>query len=136
MAQSRFTALETINSRKAKQIEITPQKISEIFGRDVFTDRKMRDHVSGDVFKSVQKSISDGTRIEREVADQVANAMKEWALKRGVTHYTHWFQPLTGSTAEKHDAFFETSSDGIAIEKFRGELLVQQEPDASSFPNG
>lgn len=135
MAQTRFSALETINSRKAKEIKITPQKISEIFAKDVFTDDKMRNHVSGEVFKSVQKSINDGTRIDREVANQVANAMKEWAVQRGVTHYTHWFQPLTGSTAEKHDAFFETSENG-AIEKFRGELLVQQEPDASSFPNG
>jgi len=135
MAQTRFSALETINSRKAKEMKITPQKISEIFAKDVFTDEKMRNHVSGEVFKSVQKSINDGTRIDREVANQVANAMKEWAVQRGVTHYTHWFQPLTGSTAEKHDAFFETSENG-AIEKFKGELLVQQEPDASSFPNG
>ena len=136
MSQIRFNALKLINNRKPKHIEITDGKISDIFGKNVFNDKSMRDHLSGDVFKSVQKSISDGTRIDRKIAGQVANAMKEWAMKKGVTHYTHWFQPLTGSTAEKHDAFFETTSSGEAIEKFRGEMLVQQEPDASSFPNG
>jgi len=96
----------------------------------------MRQYLTKDAFKGVMSAIYDGTKIDRKIADQVASSMKEWALSKGVTHYTHWFQPLTGATAEKHDAFFETIGNGMAIEKFGGSQLVQQEPDASSFPSG
>jgi glutamine synthetase len=96
----------------------------------------MREYLPSDAFKSMMESIQNGTRLDRKMADQVASAMKDWALTKGATHYTHWFQPLTGSTAEKHDAFFKPIGPGKAIEKFDGDLLVQQEPDASSFPNG
>ncbi len=136
MSKVRFEALGTLFHRKPVEIPIGNEKISDYFGRKVFGEKQMRQHLPGDAFKSVQKSIDSGNRIERQVADQVAAAMKEWAIGMGVTHYTHWFQPLTGSTAEKHDAFFEPTDGGGAIEKFRGDMLVQQEPDASSFPNG
>lgn len=136
MSKVRFEALETLFHRKPKQIEISKDKISDYFGSKVFGDAQMRQHLPGDAYKSVKHSIEKGLRVEREIADQVASAMKEWAIGQGVTHYTHWFQPLTGSTAEKHDAFFEPIDGGGAIEKFRGSMLVQQEPDASSFPNG
>jgi glutamine synthetase len=136
MSKVRFKALETLFDRKAKHIPLSQDKVSDYYGKNVFGERAMRNHLSSDAYKSVKKSIGDGTRIERNVADQIASGMKEWAMQKGVTHYTHWFQPLTGSTAEKHDAFFEPIEDGGAIEKFRGGMLVQQEPDASSFPNG
>jgi glutamine synthetase len=96
----------------------------------------MREYLPSDAFKSMQESIQNGTRLDRKMADQVASAMKDWAITKGATHYTHWFQPLTGATAEKHDAFFKPVGPGKAIERFDGDLLVQQEPDASSFPNG
>src|SRR5699024_9509704 len=89
-----------------------------------------------EAYKSVEKAMVDGDKINREIADQVSTGMKEWAISRGATHYTHWFQPLNGSSAEKHDAFFHYDMDGTPLEKFGGEALVQQEPDASSFPNG
>jgi glutamine synthetase len=136
MSKVRFKALETLFDRKAKFIEISKDNVADYYGKNVFGDKAMKNHLQSDAYKSVMKSIDDGTRIERDVADQVASAMKEWSTNKGVTHYTHWFQPLTGSTAEKHDAFFEPIEDGGAIERFRGEMLVQQEPDASSFPNG
>ncbi|MCB0400456.1 MAG: glutamine synthetase III, partial [Flavobacteriales bacterium] len=102
----------------------------------VFTQETMREYLPKDAYKSVMSSIDKGTRIDRDIANQVASSMKDWALTKGATHFTHWFQPLTGTTAEKHDSFFSPISGGRAIEKFDGENLVQQEPDASSFPNG
>ena len=96
----------------------------------------MRQYLTKDAYKSVMDAIENGTKIDRAIADQIASAMKDWSLSKGATHYTHWFQPLTGATAEKHDAFFEPIGNGNAIEKFGGGQLVQQEPDASSFPNG
>jgi glutamine synthetase len=111
-------------------------KLSEIFGENVFGIDAMREYLTEDAFKSVLSAIQEGTRIDRKVADPIASAMKSWASTKGATHYTHWFQPLTGTTAEKHDAFFEPSEGGRAIERFGGAQLVQQEPDASSFPNG
>jgi glutamine synthetase len=96
----------------------------------------MRQYLTNDALKSVKSAIEKGTKITRSEADQIATSLKDWALSKGATHYTHWFQPLTGATAEKHDAFFDLTLDGIAIEKFEGSQLVQQEPDASSFPNG
>lgn len=112
------------------------KRITAIFNSNVFTERIMREYLSDEAYKSLINSRKNGTRVERRVADQVASGMKAWAEERGVTHYTHWFQPLTGTTAEKHDSFFTIKSDGTAIELFDGDTLIQQEPDASSFPNG
>jgi glutamine synthetase len=109
---------------------------SERYGMSVFNEDRMRRYLTGEAFTSVKEAIYGGTKIDRKIADQVAEAMKAWAMTMGATHYTHWFQPLTGSTAEKHDAFFDLLPDGRAIEKFGGSQLVQQEPDASSFPSG
>lgn len=111
-------------------------KNSEIFGENVFHTDVMREYLPSEAYKSMLKSIDSGDRLDRAMADQVASAMKDWAITKGATHYTHWFQPLTGATAEKHDAFFKPVGPGRAIERFDGDLLVQQEPDASSFPNG
>ncbi|GAB3925841.1 glutamine synthetase III [Mucilaginibacter myungsuensis] len=110
-------------------------KISDYFGINVFDHKKLKDYLSAEAFKTVLSSTNDGEPIPRETAEQIASAMKSWAMSKGATHYTHWFQPLTGSTAEKHDAFFEPTPDG-AIERFSGDALAQQEPDASSFPSG
>mgnify|MGYP002634164640 CR=1 FL=1 len=111
-------------------------KVSELFGENVFHMEAMREYLPSEAYKSMKKAIQDGTQLDRKMADQVASAMKVWSLTKGATHYTHWFQPLTGATAEKHDAFFKPVGPGKAIERFDGDLLVQQEPDASSFPNG
>ena len=136
MATLRFQALDKATSRKPVSFEETARK-SEIFGSNVFGDKAMRQFLTSDAYKAVKNAIEQGTKIDRKIADYVAMGMKEWALSKNVTHYTHWFQPLTGTTAEKHDAFFETSMDGSdPVEKFGGTQLVQQEPDASSFPNG
>lgn len=136
MATLRFQALDKATSRKPVSFEETARK-SEIFGSNVFGDKAMRQFLTPDAYKAVKSAIELGTKIDRKIADYVAMGMKEWALSKNVTHYTHWFQPLTGTTAEKHDAFFETSMDGSdPVEKFGGSQLVQQEPDASSFPNG
>lgn len=136
MATLRFQALDKATSRKPVSFEETARK-SEIFGSNVFGDKAMRQFLTPDAYKAVKSAIELGTKIDRKIADYVAMGMKEWALTKNVTHYTHWFQPLTGTTAEKHDAFFETSMDGSdPVEKFGGSQLVQQEPDASSFPNG
>ncbi len=135
MANIRFQALkETFNRKPIKFKE--KGKHSENFGKNVFNYTAMQQMMTKAAFKSVQDAITYGKKIDRTVADQVASAMKDWALSKGATHYTHWFQPLTGTTAEKHDAFFEPIANGAALEKFAGAQLVQQEPDASSFPNG
>ena len=134
MSTLRFHAIkETFNRPSIKVQE--PQRRSAIFGSRVFNNAAMRQFLTKDSFKSVQDAVVNGSKIDRSVADHISTGMKEWAIAKGATHYTHWFQPLTGTTAEKHDAFFETTEDG-AIEKFGGGQLVQQEPDASSFPNG
>lgn len=134
MSTLRFHAIkETFNRPSIKVQE--PQRRSDIFGSRVFNNAAMRQFLTKDSFKSVQDAVVNGSKIDRSVADHISTGMKEWAIAKGATHYTHWFQPLTGTTAEKHDAFFETTEDG-AIEKFGGGQLVQQEPDASSFPNG
>jgi len=111
-------------------------KRSLIFGTNVFGLPVMQSYLPKSTFAKLLTAIEKNQAISREIADQIATAMKDWAISKGVTHYTHWFQPLTGSTAEKHDAFFEISSSGLVIEQFDGNQLVQQEPDASSFPNG
>lgn len=136
MSTIRFRALAETANRKPAAVEKLDRK-SVIFGSNVFNDKAMRQFLTGDAYKAVQNAMQHGTKIDRNIAEYVAMGMKEWALTKGVTHYTHWFQPLTGTTAEKHDAFFETSFDGSdPVEKFGGSQLVQQEPDASSFPNG
>jgi glutamine synthetase len=135
MATIRQQAYQDVLNRTPKHIELDG-KISELFGESVFHIEVMREYLPSDAFKSMMETIQNGTQLDRKMADQVASAMKDWALTKGATHYTHWFQPLTGATAEKHDAFFKPVGPGKAIESFNGELLVQQEPDASSFPNG
>lgn len=136
MSTFRFQALKETASRKIVAVEKLEKK-SKIFGSNVFNDKSMRQFLTPEAYKAVKNAVQNGAKIDRVVADQIAMGMKEWALSKDVTHYTHWFQPLTGSTAEKHDAFFETSFDGSdPVEKFGGSQLVQQEPDASSFPNG
>ncbi|MBA9077306.1 MULTISPECIES: glutamine synthetase III [Rufibacter] len=136
MAILRFKALELVNQRPPVEVKQPSEKISDYYGCNVFGLEAMRATLSGDYFKRLQFAIRTGSKVDRHLADAVAAAMKTWALSKGATHYTHWFQPLTGETAEKHDSFFDLSSDGRAIENFKGSALVQQEPDASSFPNG
>ncbi len=135
MATLRFHAVKKSLSYKTVNYQEKDRR-SEIFGKHVFNENTMRQYLTKDAFLSVMNAIQLGKKMDRTMADQVASSMKDWALSKGVTHYTHWFQPLTGATAEKHDAFFETIGNGMAIEKFGGTQLVQQEPDASSFPNG
>ena len=132
---TRFEALAKSHNRVPLSIE-EPQKRSDLFAKNVFNNEKMLQFLTKEAFGKVQAAIFSGSKIDRKIADQVAEGMKAWALTMGATHYTHWFQPLTGSTAEKHDAFFDLLSDGRGIEKFEGGQLVQQEPDASSFPSG
>ena len=136
MAFHRFKALEIVLSRTPLEVTLPSNKVSEFFGENVFGIDAMREYLSEEAFISVMSAIEQGSRIDRKMADQVAASMKSWANSKGATHYTHWFQPLTGSTAEKHDSFFEPTEGGRAIERFGGSQLVQQESDASSFPNG
>ncbi len=135
MTTFRFHVLKDVLTRTPVKFSET-EKRSEIFGINVFGEKTMRQYLTKEAYLGVTSAIKYGTKIDRKIADQVAALMKEWAMSKGVTHYTHWFQPLTGGTAEKHDAFFETIGDGLAIERFGGNELVQQEPDASSFPSG
>lgn len=135
MATLRFQAvLESLNRKPVEVIE--EQRRSELFGKNVFNEHAMRQHLTKEAFLAIKNAIDYGVKIPRDMADHISNGMKEWAISRGATHYTHWFQPLTGTTAEKHDSFFEITTSGTALEKFGGGQLVQQEPDASSFPNG
>ncbi|MGA0109186.1 MAG: glutamine synthetase III, partial [Schleiferiaceae bacterium] len=136
MPTSRYLGLEAALSHKPSVFAKPAGKASEYFGANVFNQKAMREYMPKEAFESVMKAIDRGDKIDRAIADQVATAMKAWAMAKGASHYTHWFQPLTGATAEKHDAFFEPTADGYAIEKFNGGMLVQAEPDASSFPNG
>lgn len=135
MATLRFSALEKVIDRQPMWKTLPGKKISDFYGENVFDVDKMKQYLSGDILKSVIASMEKGQRIDRQIADHVASAMKAWAISKGVTHYTHWFQPLTGRTAEKHDSFMTPVGTG-AVESFGGGQLVQQEPDASSFPNG
>ncbi|MBM3452186.1 MAG: glutamine synthetase type III [Bacteroidetes bacterium] len=135
MATKRLRAYQDVLNRKPNPIEFGG-KLSDIYAKNVFHIDVMREYLPSEAFKSMMASVNSGARLDRKNADQVASAMKDWAISKGATHYTHWFQPLTGATAEKHDAFFKPTGPGRAIERFDGDLLVQQEPDASSFPNG
>ena len=135
MSRIRFNALaETLHRTPLKVAQ--SDKRSSLFGNNVFNKHAMQQYLTRSAYESVMNAIDHGTKIDRKIADQVAVSMKDWAISKGATHYTHWFQPLTGATAEKHDAFFESINGSLAMEKFDGEQLVQQEPDASSFPNG
>ncbi|MFM7668051.1 MAG: glutamine synthetase III [Bacteroidota bacterium] len=135
MATKRLRAYQDVLNRKPNPIEFDG-KLSDLYAKNVFHADVMREYLPSETYKSMMEAINNGTRLDRKNADQVASAMKDWAISKGATHYTHWFQPLTGATAEKHDAFFKPTGPGRAIERFDGDLLVQQEPDASSFPNG
>ncbi|GGH00495.1 glutamine synthetase III family protein [Mucilaginibacter phyllosphaerae] len=136
MPNTRFQALRAVLNREIPDIKLPSSKISDYFGVNVFDKQKMKEFLSKDAYTVIIDSIDNGVPIPRDMAEQVASSMKSWAMGKGATHYTHWFQPLTGSTAEKHDAFFEPTADGGAIERFSGDALAQQEPDASSFPSG
>ena len=136
MTTFRFQALSEALSRTPKPVEYPASKASMYYASNVFTQDVMREYLPSDAYKSLLRTINEGASLDRQLASQVASAMKDWALTKEVTHYTHWFQPLTGSTAEKHDSFFTPISEGRAIERFDGDNLIQQEPDASSFPNG
>jgi len=133
MAYLRYKALDLVQQRKEVKVPTMPEKTSEFFGENTFGMAQMQESLSPDIFERVQEAIRKGRKIDEDTASVIAVAIKSWALSKGATHFTHWFQPLTGATAEKHDSFFDAAS---GLEKFRGSELVQQEPDASSFPSG
>jgi glutamine synthetase len=136
MAHLRFKAIDEAINRNPIQFEAVSNRISEVFGVNVFDRPKMKRYLSREAFDSVVSAMDEGRKIDRKIAGQVAAGMKAWAIEKGATHYSHWFHPLNGATAEKHDAFFTLDKNGEAIESFSGDFLVQQEPDASSFPSG
>lgn len=137
MSNLRFNATESAVSRSMEDVKtIESTRPTAIYGKNVFTIAKMKDYLAKSTYKELVQLVDNGQQISRDLAEHIAQAMKTWAIENGASHYTHWFQPLTGSTAEKHDAFFEPDENGNAIEKFSSDSLVQQEPDASSFPNG
>ena len=136
MQNFRFRSVELAHNRPLSTSEPVAQKVSDYFAENVFTMSKMQKYLSVEVFKTLKKSIEHQKPIGLDIADPVASAMKVWATSKGTTHYTHWFQPLTGTTAEKHDAFFSLKDKESGIEEFKGTNLIQQEPDASSFPSG
>ncbi len=136
MAHIRFKALEEVIKRRPLELRLPECKLSEIFGENVFNSDALRQFLTEDAFHGVRDAVVHNKKISRRVADSIAAGMRDWAVSKGATHYTHWFQPLTGASAEKHDAFFEPMAGGKPIERFSGSMLVQQEPDASSFPSG
>ncbi|MDD4033264.1 MAG: glutamine synthetase III, partial [Bacteroidales bacterium] len=136
MAILRFQALDKAMSRKPICSKVPYEKTSDYFAKNVFDRNKLKKYLSREAFLALIAAIDNNKSVDRKVADQIAAGMKAWAMENGVTHYTHWFQPLTGGTAEKHDAFADPQGDGTVIESFSGKLLTQQEPDASSFPSG
>jgi glutamine synthetase len=136
MATFRFIALEKTLGRKVTEVHYPSNKVSDYFGSMTFNQSVMHEYLTEEAFRAVMEAVEVGESIDRKAVDQVASAMKAWAISKGATHYTHWFHPLTGSTAEKHDAFINPLSNGLALEHFQGNELIQQEPDASSFPSG
>lgn len=132
----RFRALDNLNNPGNEIKTAGAAKVTAIFNQNVFTLKTAREFLSDEAYKSLANSIRGGKKIDRNLANQIAAGIRQWADSKGVTHFTHWFQPLTGTTAEKHDSFFTIKSDGTAIEEFDGAALIQQEPDASSFPSG
>jgi glutamine synthetase len=135
MAILRFKALESVTNRKPVEISFPNERVTSYFGMYVFDKKKMKNYLSPEVYKELIRTIETNQKLDASLADSVALGMKNWSISMGVTHFTHWFQPLTGATAEKHDAFFDLEGEEV-LEKFRGSALVQQEPDASSFPSG
>ncbi|MBN2863775.1 MAG: glutamine synthetase III [Bacteroidales bacterium] len=136
MAELRFSALREVFNREPVRIETSSKVISKYFGEDVFNLHKMEHYLSKEAFRVVKRAIDEGKSLTWQEAEQVAIGLKAWAVERGVTHFTHWFHPLTDGTAEKHDSFLETGDNGHIVENFAGAVLVQSEPDASSFPSG
>jgi glutamine synthetase len=136
MSNVRYKALELAISRPKRAIELPSNKVSDYFGSLTFNRAVMREYLSKEAYDKLIDAIEKGEKIDRRIADQVAAALKSWAISKGATHYTHWFHPLTGATAEKHDAFMVPAANGRAIEEFSSSQLIQQEPDASSFPSG
>lgn len=136
MSNFRFKSVEEASGRKAVKVELPKERVDKYYGAQVFNRQKMFEYLPKATYDSLVKAIDNREPLSREIADSVAEGMKRWAIENGARHYTHWFHPLTGSTAEKHDAFIEHDGKGGVVEKFNGKLLVQQEPDASSFPNG
>ena len=136
MESLRFKAIHNLTANPFSVDVKGSTKITQIFGENVFTLKTAREFLSDEAYKSLLASIKSGSKIDRKMGDQISAGLKGWAEKKGVTHFTHWFQPLTGATAEKHDSFFTLKGDGGALEEFDGAALIQQEPDASSFPSG
>src|ERR1700712_1467747 len=135
MQSLRFKAIDNLSSNEKVSVKAST-KITGIFGENVFTHKTARQFLSDEAYKSLLASIKNGKKIDRNMGSQIANGLRAWAEAKGVTHYTHWFQPLTDLSAEKHDSFFTLKGDGTPIEEFEGAALIQQEPDASSFPSG
>ena len=133
----RFSALQSLTENDSyRQVSDSVPQVTAIFGENVFTLERARKFLNDDAYRELLQSIKGNRKLDRTLSGQIAVGLRSWAESKGVTHYTHWFQPLTGTTAEKHDSFFTLKSDGTAIEEFDGASLIQQEPDASSFPNG
>ena len=134
----RRAAIEAVTNYKpsAPALDFSKTTPTEVFGSNVFSDKVMKERLPGEVYKSLKKTIENGEKMDPSIAGIVATAMKEWAISKGATHYTHVFYPLTGMTAEKHDGFLTPDGSGGAIAEFEGKLLIQGEPDASSFPSG
>jgi glutamine synthetase len=136
MSSLRFNALNNLSYSNMEKAPSETKKVTAIFAENVFTHQVARQFLSDEAYKSLMASIRASQKIDRSMANHIANGIRAWAESKGVSHYTHWFQPLTGSSAEKHDSFFTLKSDGTPIEQFEGDALIQQEPDASSFPSG
>ena len=135
MTSLRFKAIDNLRNSAKTDVK-TSSRITDIFNENVFTLKKARNYLSDDAYKSLLASTHAGKKIERQMGNYIASGLRTWAEEKGVTHFTHWFQPLTGLSAEKHDSFFTLKGDGTPIEEFDGGALIQQEPDASSFPSG
>ena len=136
MGNVRFDAIRRAMEHRAIAVASPEGRVKDYFARDVFTREKMKEYISGDVLLQLFDDVDNGRTIRRDIADSVAIGIRKWAMERGATHFTHWFQPLTGGTAEKHDAFFTLDKNGMPVEALSGDSLYQQEPDASSFPSG
>ena len=136
MSKLRFKALEDACSHKPVAVATPTERPSVFFGKMVFTREKMKEYIADTILDQLFDVIDNGKPLSRDIANSVAMGVKKWASEFGATHYTHWFQPLTGGTAEKHDGFIDKTPEGKVLEEFSGKLLYQQEPDASSFPNG
>ncbi|HLS30180.1 MAG TPA: glutamine synthetase III, partial [Flavobacteriaceae bacterium] len=136
MATIRFQALKDAQKHQPIEPKTSELRHSEIFAQNIFNKKTRRQFLPQESYEELEKAIQTGDKIDRNLADQISTAMKEWAISKGATHYTHWFQPLNGSSAEKHESFFHMDQDGTTLEKFSGGTLIQQESDASSFPSG